>query len=251
MTTSHLISYLYFSLLGNVDTNSLIYTWRKFISIFSCKHFCIYYNTKFTVRDSQRGISYFSGFFAENSTEQSLFCCQFCLSLWCYFSYQNISGTNLSTNADDSLLIQIFQCVITHARYISCNLFCTKFGISCFCFIFINVYGCIYIFLHQTLTQKNSILVVVTFPGHKSDQRVLSKSNLSAGSRWSVCDNLSFFNFIAFCHDWSLVHTGTLVASYKLSQFVLIHIAIFLTDNDPVGFCSLNHTGFFCRHTVS
>ena len=36
-----------------------------------------------------------------------------------------------------------------------------------------------HIFLYQSLTQKNGILVVVTFPCHESDQWVLTKCNLT------------------------------------------------------------------------
>ena len=49
----------------------------------------------------------------------------------------------------------------------------------------------IHILLYQPLAEKNRILIVVTFPGHKSDQRVFAKSNLTAGSRRTIGNDLS------------------------------------------------------------
>jgi len=111
--------------------------------------------------------------------------------------------------------------------------------------------GSIYIFLYESFTKKNGVLVVVTFPCHKSDQRILTKSDLSAGSRRSVCDNLSFFDHITFCHDWTLVHTSTLVTSYKLRKFVFIAVSICLFDDDTVGLGAFYHTAFFRYDTVT
>ena len=50
MAAGHLITNRDFSLLGNVNADGLVYTWGKFITVFSCKYFCIYDNTVSTVR---------------------------------------------------------------------------------------------------------------------------------------------------------------------------------------------------------
>ena len=251
MTTSHLISYLDLSLLCDVNTHGFIHSRRKFISVFSRKYFCIYDNTKFTMRNTQRRISYFTCFFTEDCAKKSFLGGQLGFSLWCYFSDKNIAGTNLCTDADDTLLIQIFERIIADTRHVAGNLFRSEFGISGFGFVFCNMNGSIYIFLYQSFTKKNGVLVVVTFPCHKSDQRILTKSDLSAGSRRSVCDNLSFFDHITFCHDWTLVHTSTLVASYKLRKFVFIAVSICLFDDDTVGLGAFYHTAFFRYDTVT
>ena len=118
MTSGHLIPNGNLSLLGDIDTYCLINARRQFIAIFSCKYFGIHDDTIFTMRHLQGSVSYFAGFLTENRTQQSLFCCQFCLSLWSYLADQNIPCTHLRTNTDDSPLIQIFQRVIADTRNI-------------------------------------------------------------------------------------------------------------------------------------
>ena len=49
MTTSHLITNGDFSLLCNVYTNRLVYSWWQFIAIFSRKDLCIHNNTVSTM----------------------------------------------------------------------------------------------------------------------------------------------------------------------------------------------------------
>ncbi len=49
MTTSHLITNGDLSLLCNVYTNGLVYSWWQFITIFSCEDLCIHNNTVSTM----------------------------------------------------------------------------------------------------------------------------------------------------------------------------------------------------------
>ena len=179
MTSGHLITNGNLTFLSNIYANGFVYSRRKFISVFSCKYFGIDNNTIITVRHFQGCVTNLSGLFTENSTQQTFFGCQLGFSLWCYLSDKDISGTNLSADTDNTSFIQIFQSIVADTRYISCDFFRSQFGISGFCFVFRNMNGCINIFLHKTLAQENGILEVVTFPGHETDQRVLTKSKFT------------------------------------------------------------------------
>ena len=66
MTSGHLVTNGNLSLLGNVDTHCLVHTWRKLVSVFSCKYFGVYNNTIFSVRYFQRSVSHFTGFLAKD-----------------------------------------------------------------------------------------------------------------------------------------------------------------------------------------
>ena len=104
------------------------------------------------MRYFQRCISYLTCFFSEDCTKKSFLGCKLCFSLRSNFTYKDISGTNLSTDTDDSSLIQIFQCIISNTWDVSCDLFWSELCISCFCFIFFNMNRCVDIILHQSLT---------------------------------------------------------------------------------------------------
>ena len=104
------------------------------------------------MRYFQRSISDFTCLFTENSAEQTLFCCQFGLSLRGYLTYKDISCTHFCADADDTSLIQVLQRVIAYARDIAGDLFRPKLGIAGLRLIFFNVYGCVNIILYQSFT---------------------------------------------------------------------------------------------------
>ena len=77
--------------------------------------------------------------------------------------------------------------------------------------------------VHQKfLVEDDRVLVVVTFPSHESNQKVLSEGDFTQFCRRSVSDDFSFFYVLAVTNNWSLVDTGTLVGSLELEQFIFV-----------------------------
>ena len=139
-------------LLSNVNADCLVYTRRQLVSVFSGKYFGIYNDTVLTMRYLQGSITHFTCLLTKDCAEQTLLCGQLGLSLRSYLTYQNITGTNLCTDTDDTSVIQILQCIITNSRNISGDLFRSKLGITGFCLIFLNMNGCINIIHNQSFT---------------------------------------------------------------------------------------------------
>ena len=108
MTAGHLVTNRDFSLLGNIDTDCLIYARRQLIAVLSRKYFCVHNDTVLTVRNLQGSVTHFTGLLTENSTEQSLLCSQLCLSLGSYFADQDITCADFSTDTDNTALVQVF-----------------------------------------------------------------------------------------------------------------------------------------------
>ena len=152
VTACHLITNGDLSLLCNINTNCLIYSRRQLIAILSGKYFGIYNNSILTVRYFQRGVTHFSCLLTEDRTQQALLSSQLSLSLRSYLTNQDIAGTNLCTNTNDSSVVQIFQCIITDTRNVSGDLFRSKLGITGLCLIFLNMDRCIYIIHNQSFT---------------------------------------------------------------------------------------------------
>ena len=121
MASCHLISYGNFSLLCNINANSLIYTGCQLVTVFTGENLGIHNDTILTMRHLQGSISYLSGLLSKNCTKQSLLCRKLSLTLGCNLTYQNIACTNLSSNADDTSVIQILQRIITYTRHITGN----------------------------------------------------------------------------------------------------------------------------------
>ncbi len=171
---------------------------------------------------SERRITDFSGLLAEDSSEQALFSSQFSLTLRCDLTHQNITGANLRADADDTPLVQILKRILTHIGNITGDLFRTQFGVTGFGFIFLYMDGCVNIIPNKFFTYENSILVVITLPGHESHENVLAKGNLTVVGGRTVGNNIPFFNLVTLSDNGTLVDAGTLVGTLILKEFIII-----------------------------
>ena len=196
-------------------------------------------------------ITYLSCLLTKDGTKETLLSSKLCLSLRSNLTNKDITGTYLSTDTDDTTLIQIFQSVIADTRNITCDLFRSQLGITGFCLIFLDMDRCINIVLYKSLAEQNGILVVITFPGHKSDQRVLTKRKLTIGCRRTICDNLSGLNMLSLEHDRSLVVAVALVASHEFCQMIIILCSVIILNGDICRCGTKYGTCFSCNNAYT
>ena len=104
------------------------------------------------MRHFQGSITYFSCFLTKDRTEQSLLSSQLCLSLRGYFTNQDVSGTYLCTDTDDTSLIQILQGVLADTRNVTGDLFRSQLSITGFCLVLFNMNGCVNVIHNQSFT---------------------------------------------------------------------------------------------------
>ena len=123
VTAGHLITYGDLTFLSDVDSYGLVYARSKLIAVLSCEYLSVNDGAICAMRYFQRCVTNFSCLLTKDCTEKSLFCCQLSFTLRCYFTNQDVTGTNLSTDTDDSALVKVLQCIFTNARNISCDLF--------------------------------------------------------------------------------------------------------------------------------
>ena len=235
MTSRHLIPHGYLSLLGDIDTNRHVDPRRELITVLPRKYFGIDDNTVLSVGHLQGSIPHFSRFLAEDRAQQSLLGRQLRLALRRHFADQNITGAHLRADADDPVAVQIFQRIVTHAGHILCDALCSQLRIAGLRLILFNMNGCIDILSHQPFADQDRILVVVTFPGHKTDQRVFAQRQLALCRGGTVRDHLPRLYMIALFHDRLLVITVGLVASHKLCQMILIRFPVVAGHLDDAG----------------
>ena len=97
---------------------------------------------------------------------------------------------------------------------------------------------------------RERILVVVAFPGHESDQRVLTKADLALMSGRTVSHDLALLYLLSLVHDGLLVVAVALVASLELGQLVIVTFTVLQLERNDLGSEPLNHTACFCNtHT--
>ena len=249
VTSCHLIPYRNLPLLCNINADSLVHTRRQLIAVVPGKYLRIHDDTILTMGYFQRSIPYLPGFLSENRPKQTLFRRKLRLSLRRHLAHKNISCAHLRTNPDDSSLIQILQGVVSHTRDIPRDLFRSKLGITGFRLILFDMDRCIYILLHQTLAQQHGILVIVAFPRHEPNQRVLAKGHLAVRRRRSICNHVACLHLVSFEHNRPLVIAVALVTSQKLCKLISFQIAVRLTDGNLRRGRTLYHAAFFRDHT--
>ena len=211
MTTSHLIAGLNLSLLCDINSNYLIYAGAELVAVSSCKHLNVNNNTVFAVRHFKRGISNLSCLLAEDCAKKSFFTCKVGFALGSNLTNKDVAAVNFGTDTDNTVFIQILESVFTDVRNISCDFLGTELSISCLLVVLYNMDRSIYIVAYYFFINKYSVLVVVTFPGHKADKSVLTERDFTVAGCGTVCDNLTVFNLLVKRNYRALVDAGALV----------------------------------------
>ena len=88
------------------------------------------------------------------------------------------------------------------------------------------------IILHKALRQKDGILVIVAFPCHESDQRVLAERKLAVARGRTVRNDLTGFNALTLFDDRLLVIAVALIASRELDQMIVLPRAVVIRHPD-------------------
>src|SRR5690606_12065677 len=118
--------------------------------------------------------------------------------------------------------------------------FRTKFGVADVGREGLNMNGIIEPFTEDPVRKDHRVFIVVSFPGHVSDQEVLSKGEFSVSYSRSIAEHLSFFHFVSCFHDWSHVDTGGLVGTLVVGKFVDLLFSVFVENADLRSVNGLN-----------
>ena len=108
--------------------------------------------------------------------------------------------------------------------------------------------GGINILLYQLFAQQNSILVVVAFPSHEADQRVLAQCQLALAGGSTVCDNLVCLYSLSQVYNRLLVQAGALVGSLIFNQLIYVSLRVILSNHDFICGNSFHNTGVLCNN---
>ena len=235
VTACHLVAHGNLSLLCNIDTDRHIHAGGQLITVLPGKHLGVHHNAVLAVRHFQGRIPHLSGLLAEDGPQQPLLCGKLGLSLGRHLAHQNIACAHFRADSDNSPVVQILQSIIAHAGHIPGDLLGPQLGIPGFCLVFFNMDGGIHIFHHQSLAEQNGILVVVTFPGHKADQRVLAQCQFAFIGGRTVGDHLSRLHMIPFKHNGFLIVAVGLVAAGELGKAELRLLAVIKSHFNQVG----------------
>src|SRR5699024_1281369 len=123
-----------------------------------------------------------------------------------------------------------------------------QLGIPGFHLVLLNMNGGVHVIPDDFFIQKDSVLVVITFPSHKADQSVLAQADLAVLDGGTVGNDRTLFHALTHRHHRHLVDTGALVGTHELDDLVIVDIAIVGSDANQVGADGLHHAATLCQH---
>ena len=140
MTSRHLVADRYFAQLSDVDLNHFVDAGAERLCVlFLRKTFDGDDFSAGSVRDAQGCIADFTGFFAENGAQKFLFGAVIRLALRRNFTDEDIAGVDLSSDADDAVLIKVAQSVLTDVGNVAGDLFRSEFCVARVVLVLFNV----------------------------------------------------------------------------------------------------------------
>ena len=89
--------------------------------------------------------------------------------------------------------------------------------------------------LDEVFTEENGVLVVIALPRHIGNNDIVAERKLSAVSRGTVRNRLSFCNVVAHIDERLLIDTGRLVGADKFLQFIMIERTAVRLNRNGVG----------------
>ena len=243
MTACHFIAFTDLTFLRDVDADELVHARCQLITIFTGEDLDIDDLAEFAVRYTQGGITNFSFFVTEDSTQQSFFRRQLRLALRGDLADQDIARTDVSADHDDTVFIEVFHSVFRNRRQLTGDLFLTQLGIAGIAFIFFDMDGGVQVILAETFGDQNGVFVVVPFPGYESYEYIVAESQLAAIGRHAVCERVSRFYAVALGYDRVLVDAGGLVGTHEFDDVVGVKLAVLCANDDLAARDSFDSAG--------
>ncbi len=208
-------------------------------------------------RSLQRSVFHVTGLVAEDSLQQLLLRTRIGLSLRSDLTYQDITRLDVSTDTDDTVLVQVFGSVLGYVRDIGGELLHAAFGVTHLEQLLHYVYGGVHVFAYDALAQYDSILIVITLPGDIGYLQVLTERQLTALGSITLGQDLTFLHRVALAYQRMEVDGGVLVGLLELRHLVLFlrrveADSLFLcrtlvADADDVGIDISHRTRTLCH----
>src|SRR5262245_5566129 len=222
-------------LLRDVDAHQLVDTWRQLVALLTVEQPSADALALFAVRHLEAGVTYLAGLLAEDRTKQTLLRSQLGLALWGDLADQDVAVGHLGADADDAALVKVREDLLRDVRDVPSDLLRAELGVTGIDLVLLDVDRGEDVLLNQARGQDDRVLVVVAFPRHERDEKVLAERHLTVVRTRPVGDDLADLDAAALFHDGLLVDAGALVGAAELLQAVGRVGAILVGHRNVVG----------------
>jgi len=201
--------------------------------------------TSWTRRKYERWVFDILRFVSKDGSKESFFWWKFDFSLWSNLTYEKISTLNKGSHSNNSIFVEILQFVWRNIWDIISSLFRAKFGFSNIHRIFVDMNRSIIVFFHNSRTDDNRVLKVVTTPRHIRYHEISSKSELSIVDGLTISKDLSSSYWWTGSHFWLLVDNHVVIWSLKCTKFVGHLLSALVEYRNMLGIDSDDFSIFF------
>ena len=201
----------------------------------------------------KRSILHVACLVAKDGTQQLLLRSWVALALRCNLADEDITWLHMSTNADDTTLVEVFSGVLAHVGDIAGELLKTALSLAHLKNVLIHVHRSEDILTHHALVEHDGILIVVTLPRHVSHLEIAAQSQLTIAGRITLGENIALLHLLTLVAHRTQIDGGALVGLAELRQEVLLHrlleaykslvLGLLIAYADDVGVNILYNTG--------
>ena len=184
------------------------------------------------MRHFERRVAHLARLVAEYGAQQTLLGREVGFALRRDLTDENIARIDLRAYANDTVLVEVFERLGADVGNVARDFLRAELGVARFGLVFIDMNRSKYVVLGNALADKDSVLVVVSFPAHKSDEHVFAERELGLRRGMSVRKHLPRSHAFALAHYRTLVNARALVRADELFKYIHLRLAVvFLDDN--------------------
>ncbi len=222
MASGHLIADSQLALRSDKNLDDFVHAGIKIVAFGSLQALYVDYRSFDPVRNTERRIADFLRFFAEDRVQKLEFGSRFSFALGSNLSDKDVSGPDFRTDADDSFRVEVVEALFAGIRDVPGQLFGSELRLADFGYEFLDMYRGEHVLFNDSLRNKDGVFVVVSVPGHESDQDVSSECEFAVIRRRAVRERSPLLHLLSGENDGTLVITGVLVGSLVLEKGIFV-----------------------------
>ena len=235
VAAGHLVADLDLAALGHINPHHHVRTGGQLITLFTGVDAHIHNAATLGAGHTQGVVAHIAGLLTKDRAKQLFFGGLIRFALGRHFAHEDVAAFNERTNTDNAHLVEVAETFLSDVGNFAGDFLGSELGLTRFDLVLLDVNRGVEVVGDQTLADQQRVLVVVTLPGHVSDQNVLTQGDLTAFTGRAIRHHLTDDHRIAAADDWALVQAGVLVGALILLQEVGVVVAVLVLNNDGVG----------------
>ena len=184
----------------------------------------------------ERRVADLAGLLTEDRPQQALFGRQLGLTLGCDLADQVVAGSDLGTDPDDPVLVEVGEDLVGDVRDVPGDLLGTELGVAGIDLVLLDVDRGEHVVLDEALGQDDGVLEVVAVPRHEGHHQVATERQFALVGGRAVGEHVAGLDLVALANQRLLVHARALVGALELVERIgVLLVGALLLDDDLVA----------------